>query len=77
MNIDIIKKRETYYLRIFILITVVLAILIWIAEKSYLFISIPLIQFIPLLIFPELFYKKVGKIEFNENQILIEFINNL
>jgi len=71
MKIDLVKERETFYFRIFILITLILSFLLWLGENKMLFIIIPLIQFIPLLISPNFLYKKIGTVEFNENEIII------
>lgn len=71
MRIDLAKEKETFYLRIFILITLVVSFFLWLAANNVLFIIIPVIQLLPLLLSPYFLFQNIGTFELGEDEIII------
>lgn len=71
MRFRLIKKRKTFYFRILILFLVGLAFYTWLLENKIAYLIIPFIPIIPLLISPYFFYKYIGEVELDENQLSV------
>ncbi|NMB80566.1 MAG: hypothetical protein GYA14_01975 [Ignavibacteria bacterium] len=71
MKFPVVKNRKYYFLRIFVLITLGFCLLAIFSLIDIVYLIVPLFQFIPFFISPNFFYQPIGKMEFEEENIII------
>lgn len=71
MKFDIVKNRKYFFIRIFVIITLVVCCLAIFSFINIVYVILPFIQFVPLFISPNFFYQKIGTFEFGDEQIII------
>ena len=72
MKFSLVEKRKTYHLWAFIFGAIILLAIVFLMKYNLGGIFVATIFLLRIFISPKLFYKNFGKLEINENQILIQ-----